>query len=118
MTCKFKERHGMAWHGKERQGKTIQGKVREQKERKRQGKAMKARKGNEIKGNERKGKKRKGKTRLGIDHIMFCGFPIHLESCTLIHGVGYLGIHTSGVVSCMHILGGNIPCGHLAFELD
>jgi hypothetical protein len=42
---------------------------------------------------------------------------IHLASCTFIHGVGYLGIHTCGVVACMHILGGRIPCGHLAFDL-
>jgi hypothetical protein len=42
---------------------------------------------------------------------------IHLASCTFIHGVGYLGIHTCGVVACMHILGGHIPCGHLAFDL-
>ena len=98
----------MAWHGKERQGKEIKGKAK-------QGKGMegkeKARQGNQ-------GKQRQGKEMLGIDHILCCGCPIHLASCTFIHGVGYLGIHTCGVVACMHILGGNIPCGHLAFELD
>jgi hypothetical protein len=93
-----KERHGKARHGKERKGK-----------------ARKERKGKERLG--KKGKQRKGKARLGIDHILCCGHPIHLASCTFIHGVGYLGIHKCGVVACMHILGGNIPCGHLAFEL-
>jgi hypothetical protein len=38
----------------------------------------------------RKEKARQCKTRLGIGHIL----------------------------ACIHILGGNIPCGHLAFELD
>jgi hypothetical protein len=27
---------------------------------------------------------------------------IHLATCTFIHGVGYLGIHTCGEVVCMH----------------
>jgi hypothetical protein len=67
---------------------------------------------------EYKEMQRKGKERLGIDHILCFQCPIHLESCTFIHGAGYVGIHKCGVVSCMHILGGNIPCGHLAFELD
>jgi hypothetical protein len=52
-----------------------------------------------------------------IDHILCCGCPNYLESCIFIHGVGYLGIHKYGVVACMDILGGNIPHGHLAFEL-
>ena len=42
---------------------------------------------------------------------------IHLASNIFIYGVGYLGTHTRGVVTCMHILGGRIPCGHLAFDL-
>jgi hypothetical protein len=90
----------MAWKGKGRKGKT------------RKGKAMKgkARLG-------KKGKKREGKERIGIDHILCCGRSIHLAYCTFIHGVGYLIIHTCGVVSCMHILGGNIPCRYLEFEL-
>jgi hypothetical protein len=88
------------------QGKEMKGKVRQHKARKRKGKARKARK-----------EKRQGKERIGIDHILCCGCSIHLAYCTFIHGVGYLGIHTCGVVACMHILGGNIPCGHLAFEL-
>jgi hypothetical protein len=92
----------MAWHGKERHG--WQAKARQG-----MGKARH---------DGMKRKKRQGKERLGIDHILCCGCPIHLASCTFIHGVGYLGIHTCGVVACMHILGGNIPCGHLEFELD
>jgi hypothetical protein len=42
---------------------------------------------------------------------------IHLASTTFIHGVGYLGTHTCEVVACMHILGGRISCGDLAFDL-
>jgi hypothetical protein len=103
MTWKVKERHGM--HGMERKFKARQERKDPRKGKGRQGKARKAK------------EKRKGKERLGIDHILCCGCSIHLAYCTFIHGVGYLGIHTCGVVACMHILGGNIPCGHLAFEL-
>jgi hypothetical protein len=125
----------MARQGKVRQDKERKGKVREHKARlgkkvkQIQAKAskeskVKARLGNKSKQRQcksrigNKSKQRKGKARLGIDHILYCGFPIHLAYFTFIHGVIYLGIQTCGVVACMHILGGKIPYGHLAFELD
>jgi hypothetical protein len=87
---------------KARQGNGGQGKARQGKDKARK------RKGKERLGKQ--GKKMQGMERICIDHILCCGCSIHLAYCTFIHGVGYLGIHTCGVVSCILILGGNIPC--------